>query len=126
MHMMGVERESFGNSSEPLAGITETGTFNPAAVDDGTWKIQSVDANKIVVKGLLKVQVTTDDPNLYLIQLSDGTNVEIRSDFGNINGNRMDLHVGSVMTLTGEIRKIGDKQIITKVVNYGLEKLPQQ
>ncbi|MFT7639628.1 MAG: hypothetical protein ACI9G1_001365 [Pirellulaceae bacterium] len=126
MQMMGVQRDSFANSSEPLPGITETGTFNPAAVDDGTWKIQSIEADKIVVKGLLKVQVTADDPNLYLIQLSDGSNVEIRSGFGNINGNKMDLHVGSVMTLTGEIRKIGDKQVITKVVNYDLDKLPQQ
>jgi hypothetical protein len=125
MQMMGVEQEHFGNSDGPLAGVTETGTFNPAAVDDGSWKIQSVEANKIILKGLLKVQVTADDPNLYLIQLSNGTDVEIRSNFGNINGNRMDLHVGSVMTLTGEFKKADDKQIITKVVGYEVEKVPQ-
>ena len=121
MHLMGVSREQFGNSTEPLAGITETGTFRPDVVDDGKWKIQSVNDKELVVRGLLRVQVTADDPNLYLIQLSDGSHVEIRSNFGNINGNRMDLHVGSVMTLTGTYREADNQRIITQVNRYQLE-----
>jgi 3D (Asp-Asp-Asp) domain-containing protein len=121
MRMMGVERDRFGNSTEPLAGITETGSFNPAATDDGSWKVLTAEGNKIVAKGLLKVQVTADDPNLYLIQLSSGSHIEIRSNFGNINGNKMDLHVGSVMKLTGEFKEVGGKRIITKVLGYEVE-----
>lgn len=121
MQMMGVSRQQFGNSQEPLRGISETGTFNPAVVDDGTWKVHSDEGGKLVVKGLLKVQVTADDPNLYLIQLSDGGNIEIRSNFGNINGNKMDLHVGSVLTLTGEVKRQDGKPVVTKVVSYEVE-----
>ncbi|MFP6691668.1 MAG: DUF1552 domain-containing protein [Pirellulales bacterium] len=121
LRMMGVERDRFGNSTEPLAGITETGSFNPAAIDDGSWKVLSAEGNKIVARGLLKVRVTTDDPNLYLIQLSSGADIEIRSNFGNINGNKMDLYVGSVMNLTGEFKEVGGKRIITKVLGYEVE-----
>ena len=121
MQMMGVPREQFGNSTAPLAGITETGTFRPDVVDDGQWKIQSVTEQELVVRGLLRVQVTADDPNLYLIQLSDGSHVEIRANFGNINGNRMDLHVGSVMTLTGSYKESNNKRIVTKVNRYQIE-----
>lgn len=121
MQLMGVEREAFGNSQQPLAGVTETGTFNPAVVDDGSWKVQSTQGNQIVVKGLLKVQVTTDDPNLYLLQLSDGDNIEIRSNFGNINGSKMDLHVGSVLTLVGEFKQAADQRVISKVVSFKVE-----
>ena len=122
MQMMGVKRDRFGNSTGPLAGITETGTFHPAAVDDGTWRVVSTSEKQIIVRGLLQVRVTVDDPNLYLIQLSDGSHIEIRSDFGNINGNKMDLYVGSVMTVTGEFKKAGGKHVLTKIVKY--ERVP--
>ena len=122
MQIMGVERKRFGNSTAPLRGITETGSFDPQPSDDGSWQVVKSTGKQIIVKGLLQVRVTTDDPNLYLVQLSDGSAVEIRTDFGNINSNRMDLNVGSVVTMTGRLKITNNKRIITKVLGYKVER----
>ncbi len=118
MQVMGLKKTQFGNSTEPLPGITERGTFYRDVVDDGSWKILSLSDKEIVVIGKLQVRVTAEDPNLYVILLSDGSHVEIRAGFGNINGNRMDLFAGSVMTVTGELKVKERPLVITKVKNY--------
>ena len=118
IQIMGVDRKQFAHSTEPLKGITETGTFDTDPTDDGKWKVQSADNNQIVVRGMLNVSVTSDDPNLYYIQLSNGKRVEIRAGFRNINGNRMDVYVGSVMTVTGQLKVSNGKQIVTRVIRY--------
>ncbi|MEE2640422.1 MAG: DUF1552 domain-containing protein [Planctomycetota bacterium] len=122
MEIMGCPQEKYGNGTEPIRGISETGTFRKDPVDDGNWKIVEQADQQIVVRGLLQVIVTTDDPNLYVIRLSDGNRVEIRAGFGNINGNRMDLHVGSVMTMTGKTKKVSGSPVITNVEKYVVEK----
>ena len=121
MQLMGVNRDRFGNSDGPLPGITETGSFLHDVVDDGQWRIQSKADGTIRVRGRLVVRVTTDDPNLYVIQLSDRSEVAIRAKFGNINGNKMDLHVGSVLGLTGEYQEINGQPVINNVTGYEVE-----
>lgn len=125
MQMMGVERDNFGNSDGPLKGITETGSFLHDVVDDGAWAIQSNKDGVIRVRGRLVVRVTADDPNLYVIELSNGSEVSIRAKFGNINGNRMDLYVGSVVVLTGEYREVDGQSVISKVTGYTVEERRQ-
>jgi hypothetical protein len=122
MNIMGVNRKQFAGSTEPLPGITEMGTFRPEVVDDGSWKVQSVKGNQVVLKGLLKISVTDDDPNLYVLQLSDGTQREIRASFGNINGSKLDVYVGSVMTVTGRLKTAAGKQVITNVNRFEVQK----
>ncbi|MEC9094288.1 MAG: DUF1552 domain-containing protein [Planctomycetota bacterium] len=122
MQIMGCPQAGFGNGTEPLRGISENGTFREDPVDDGNWKVVQEGSGQIVVRGLLQVLVTPEDPNLYVIRLSDQSQVEIRAGFGNINGNRMDLHVGSVMTLTGKTKQVSRASVITHVEKYVVEK----
>ena len=122
MQIMGCPQAGFGNGTEPLRGISENGTFREDPVDDGNWKVVQEGSGQIVVRGLLQVLVTPEDPNLYVIRLSDQSQVEIRAGFGNINGNRMDLHVGSVMTLTGKTKQVSGASVITHVEKYVVEK----
>jgi hypothetical protein len=118
MQIMGVDQDQFGSSTEPLRGITETGSFRTDAVDDGTWQIKTADEGQIVIRGLLQISVKTDDPNLYLVHFSDGSHIEIRASFGNINGKKLDVYVGSVITLTGKFKDSNGKRVITEVIEY--------
>ncbi len=122
MQIMGVDADKFGASTEALSGITETGSFRDDVVDDGSWKVQSTKGDEIVLKGLLTISVTEDNPNLYLLHLSDGTQREIRADFGNINGSKIDVYVGSVMTITGKFSVIQGQQVITRILEYDVQK----
>ena len=121
MQLMGVDRDRFGNSNGPLPGITESGSFLHDVVDDGQWNVQSRKDGVLKVRGRLVVRVTTDDPNLYVMQQSDGSEISIRAKFGNINGNRMDLHVGSVLVLTGEFQEVDGQPVISSVTDYDVE-----
>lgn len=121
MQVMGVQTDKFGDSTEPLPGITETGSFLADVVDDGSWKVQSTKGDEIVVKGLLKISVTEDNPNLYLLQLSDGTHHEIHADFGNINSSKIDVYVGSVMTVTGKLKMLDGRQVITRILRFNVQ-----
>ena len=71
--------------------------------------------NKIEIKGMLKISVKADDLNLYLIQLSNKQQLEIRPSFGNVHNLRLDACVGSVVDMEGEFTVKNDKKIITKV-----------
>jgi len=121
MQIMGVQADTFGDSSEPLPGITETGSFLADVVDDGSWKVQRTKGDEVVLKGLLKINVTEDNPNLYLLHLSDGTHREIRAGFGNINGSKIDVYVGSVMTVTGKFKTIEGRQVITRILRFDVQ-----
>jgi len=122
MQVMGAQTEQFGDSTEPLPGITETGSFLADVVDDGSWKVQSTKGNEIRIKGLLKISVTEDNPNLYLLQLSDGTHREIHAGFSNINKSNLDVHVGSVMALTGKFKTVEGREVITSISRFEVQK----
>jgi hypothetical protein len=115
MDIMGVKREQYGNSSGILTGISEKANLTPHYQDDGSWKILSDSNNKITLKGFLKISVKADDLNLYLVQLSNKQDLEIRPSFGNVHGLRFDSLVGSVVSLEGVYTLKDGKKIITKV-----------
>ena len=69
------------------------------------------------VKGLLKLSVSVENPNLYYLELSNRTVVEIRSDFGAINSSHLDRSVGSVVRLSGEWKEENGKKVVTKFKN---------
>lgn len=121
MQVMGVQKDSFAESTRALPGLTEMANFTYEVADDGSWKILSEGGGQIEVKGLLKLSVSLEDLNLYLIQLSNKTVVEIRSDFGTINSSQLDRHVGSVITLTGECKEMNGKKVITKFKDFTVQ-----
>ena len=104
-----------GNSTGVLTGISEKANLAPRYVDDGTWKVVMETGNKIELKGMLKISVKADDLNLYLIQLSNKEQLEIRPSFGNVHNLRLDACVGSVVDMEGEFTVKDGKKIITKV-----------
>tara|TARA_B100001105_G_scaffold89741_1_gene71367 strand:- start:2794 stop:3582 length:789 start_codon:yes stop_codon:yes gene_type:complete len=115
MDMMGVKRESYGNSNGLLAGISEKANLAPKYVDDGSWKILKDEGGRLQVKGMLKISVKADDLNLYLVQLSGGESLELRTDFGTIHNLKIDACVGSVVELEGEYKVTDGRKIITRV-----------
>jgi hypothetical protein len=115
MDIMGVQREQFGNSTGLLTGISEKANLAPKYVDDGSWKIVKETGNKMVLKGMLKISVKPDDLNLYLVQLSNKEQLEIRPSFGNVHNLRLDACVGSVVDMEGEFTVKDGRKIITKV-----------
>ena len=114
MQIMGVKADAFGESTRPLPGLTEMANFKNDVVDDGTWSILKEENGQMEVKGLLKLSVSVEDPNLYFIQLSNKAVIEIRADFGTINSSHLDRSVGSVVTLRGECKEVNGRKVITK------------
>ena len=99
-----------------LTGISEKANLAPRYVDDGTWKVVKETGNKIELKGMLKISVKADDLNLYLIQLSNKQQLEIRPSFGNVDNLKLDACVGSAVDLEGEFTVKDGRKIITKVI----------
>jgi hypothetical protein len=64
---------------------------------------------------MLKISVKADDLNLYLVQLSGGESLELRTDFGTIHNLKIDACVGSVVELEGEYKVTDGRKIITRV-----------
>ena len=116
MEMMGVQREQYGNSTGVLPGISEMAGLAPKYVDDGSWKITRDKDGEIALKGMLKIKVSGDDLNLYLLQLSTGDEIEVRLSFGNIHNLKIDACVGSVVDMEGQYTVRDGKKVITKVV----------
>jgi len=117
MEMMGVHREQYGNSNGVLPGISEMADFAPRYVDDGSWKITLDRDGEIALKGMLKIKVSADDLNLYLMQQSVGEGIEVRLNFGNIHNLKIDACVGSVVQMKGQYTVKNGKKIITKVTH---------
>ena len=115
MDMMGVRRDHYGNSTGILTGISEKANLSPKYVDNGSWKILRDQDGRILVKGMLKIRVTADDLNLYLVQLSANQSLQLRTDFGTIHNLRIDACVGSVVELEGEYTVKDGHKVITKV-----------
>jgi len=115
VQMMGVKANQYGVSTAPLKGITERANFKSLYVDDGSWKVLKKDGKKIEVKGMLKVEVTEANPNLYVLQLSNKQRIEIRTAFMNIHRTKMDSQTGTVVNLKGEFKIDKGKIIINKV-----------
>ena len=115
MEMMGVQREQYGNSTGVLPGISEMAGLAPKYVDDGSWKITRDKDGEIALKGMLKIKVSADDLNLYLLQLSTGDEIEVRLSFGNIHNLKIDACVGSVVDMEGQYTVRDGKKVITKV-----------
>ncbi|MFP6739027.1 MAG: DUF1552 domain-containing protein [Planctomycetota bacterium] len=115
MDMMGVKKEQYGNSTGLLPGISEKANLAPKYVDDGSWKILKDEKGKLLVKGMLKISVKADDLNLYLVQLSGGEIIELRTGFGTIHNLRIDACVGSVVELEGDYKVTDGRKVITRV-----------
>ena len=115
IQMMGVNEKQYGVSTAPLNGITERSNFKPHYVDDGSWKIIKKEGKKIEVKGMLRVEVTEANPNLYVLQLSNKQRIEIKTAFMNIHKTKMDTHTGTVINLKGEFKMEKGKIVINKV-----------
>ena len=115
MEMMGEQREQYGNSTGVLPGISEMAGLAPKYVDDGSWKITRDKDGEIALKGMLKIKVTADDLNLYLLQLSTGDEIEVRLSFANIHNLKIDACVGSVVDMEGQYTVRDGKKVITKV-----------
>ena len=70
---------------------------------------------KLLVKGMLKISVKPDDLSLYLVQLSNGESLEVRTGFGTVHNLRIDACVGSVVELEGDYRVKDGRKVITRV-----------
>ena len=64
---------------------------------------------------MLKISVKPDDLNLYLVQLSSGESLEVRTGFGTVHNLRIDACVGSVVELEGEYKVKDGRKVITRV-----------
>ena len=84
-------------------------------MDDGSWKFVQDEDGRFLVKGMLKIRVKPDDLNRYLVQLSSGESIELRTGFGTIHNLRVDACVGSVVELEGEYKVKDGRKVITKV-----------
>lgn len=115
MKMMGVRRQRYGNSTGVLPGVSEMANLAPKYVDDGSWKITREQKGAIALKGLLKIKVTANDLNLYLMQLSAEEEIEVRLSFGNIHNLKIDACVRSVVEMEGHFIIKDGKKVITKV-----------
>ena len=117
IQMMGVKADAYGESTRSIPGVSELANFQPKSVDDGSWGILKEENGQMEVKGLLKLSVSVENPNLYYLELSNRTVVEIRSDFGAINSSHLDRSVGSVVRLSGEWKEENGKKVVTKFKN---------
>tara|TARA_Y100001978_G_scaffold121680_1_gene108552 strand:+ start:140 stop:586 length:447 start_codon:yes stop_codon:yes gene_type:complete len=99
MEMMGVQREQYGNSTGVLPGISEMAGLTSKYIDDGSCKMTRDKDGEIALKGMLKIEVSADDLNLYLLQLSTGDEIEVRLSFGNIHNLKIDACAGSVVDM---------------------------
>ncbi len=115
--IMSVKQDKIGESTKPLTGSTERANFKARYVDDGSWKVIKKDAKTIEAKGMLKSQFSDETPNLYVLQLSNKKEIQIKTSFGNINGTRMDSQTGSVVHLKGEFKLEKDNIVIKKVIS---------
>ena len=115
MNMMGVKKEQYGNSTGVLPGISEKADLAPKYVDDGAVKSLQDEGGKLLVKGMLKISVKPDDLNLYLVQLSNGESLEVRTGFGTVHNLRIDACVGSVVELEGDYKVKDGRKVITRV-----------
>jgi len=113
--MMGVRRQRYGNSTGVLPGVSEMANLAPKYVDDGSWKITREQNGAIALKGLLKIKVTANDLNLYLMKLSAEEEIEVRLSFGNIHNLKIDACVRSVVEMEGHFIVKDGKKVITKV-----------
>ena len=117
MGIMGAEVASIGDSTGQLVGITEKANFEPINPDDGSWKIVASTDKSLTAKGLLRISIEADN-EYYQLRLSDKSDLEIRIPFMNNHRLQFDRYVGEVVTITGQHRTIGGKQVmvaLTKV-----------
>ena len=120
MHIMGAEAPSIGDSTEPLAGITERANFALANPDDGSWKVITSDESTMTVKGLLRINLESDR-EYYQLRLSDKSDIEIRIPFMNNHKLQFDRCVGKVVTVTGQYKMMNGKKTIVALTKAELE-----
>jgi hypothetical protein len=116
MNIMGAETKSIGDSTSPLAGITEKANFEPVNQDDGSWKIIKSDGKTLTAKGLLRISIESEN-EYYQLRLSDKSDLEIRIAFMNNHKLRFDRGVGKVVTVTGEYKMVEGKKTIVVLTN---------
>ena len=105
------KKQSFDRGKQ-IYGIKSSA---PKYVDDGSWKILKDEGGRLQVKGMLKISVKPDDLNLYLVQLSNGESLEVRTGFGTVHNLRIDACVGSVVELEGDYKVKDGRKVITRV-----------
>ena len=120
MHIMGAEAPSIGDSTEPLAGITERANFALANPDDGSWKVITSDESTMTVKGLLRINLESDR-EYYQLRLSDKSDIEIRIPFMNNHKLQFDRCVGKVVTVTGQYKMMNGKKNIVALTKGEFE-----
>ncbi|PHS17461.1 MAG: hypothetical protein COA78_03185 [Blastopirellula sp.] len=122
-NLMGAECDKIGESTGQLAGITSLAGFKPTNADDGSWLITKDDGKDLTAKGLLTVSDDINDTNVYYLQLSDKTKLEIRLPFLVVHKNLLDTNVGRVIKLDGtytikEGRKVISNLTYKRVSNH--------
>lgn len=117
INLMGVKKDQFNLSTKPLKGLTDYARFKTKAVNDGSWKILKKNGNVIEVKALLKSEFSDQNPNLYVLYLSNKEKIEVRVGFANINSTRFDSFAGGVIKVKAECTENNGKIVIKKIIS---------
>jgi len=120
MNIMGARSGSIGDSTGPLAGISQDANFAPANPDDGSWKLVTTGENTLTAKGLLRISIESE-LEYYQLRLSDKTDLEIRIPYMNNHKLRFDRCVGKVVTVTGQYKTVAGKKTLVSLTKVELE-----
>jgi hypothetical protein len=117
LHSLGIDAESFGSSTGPLAGLDRPLGAVSGVTDDGTWRVVYDTDFQLTVRGLLHASEMIEESSIYYVRLSSGERVKIQARFKNLDDLRLDDFCGRVVTLVGTYTKREGETVLRAVTS---------